>query len=198
MEILGIIRDGYRLRSRVLNLRLFGVVLLFIPVWEQARTPTAPNGEIAGLKAKFVDVKGVRARYYDIGHGEPLVLLHGSTIAGVSSANNWSKNIPELSKQFRVLALDRLGSGMTGNPLSDKDYGFEGEVEFLYNFIQTLHLEKIHLAGNSYGGSVAFLFAVAHPDLVKTLILVSPGPHEPPMGPTKESGCPDAFANLRI
>jgi len=36
----------------------------------------APNGEIAGLKAKFIDVQGVRTRYYEYGAGEPIVFVH--------------------------------------------------------------------------------------------------------------------------
>jgi pimeloyl-ACP methyl ester carboxylesterase len=177
--------------TRRLGVLSLGVGLLTVAICGKVGAATTPNGEIAGLEAKFVDVEGIRARYYDMGEGEPLVLLHGSGMAGVSTANNWSKNIPELSKQFRVIALDRLGVGLTGNPLRDEDYGFEGEVKFLYDFVQTMELGKIHIAGNSYGAAVSFLFAVAHPDMVKTLILVGPGPHEPPMGPTKESGCPN-------
>jgi pimeloyl-ACP methyl ester carboxylesterase len=190
MTMKSIVSVNCLVRARSLSVLSLGVGLLTVAIWGEVEAAT-PNGEIAGLEANFVDVQGIRARYYDMGRGEPLVLLHGSGMAGVSTANNWSKNIPGLSEQFRVIALDRLGAGLTDNPLRDEDYGFEGEVKFLYDFLQTMNLEKIHIIGNSYGAAVAFLFAVAHPEMVKTMILASPGPHEPPMGPTRESGCPD-------
>ena len=85
-----------------------------------------PDGSIGGLKAKFVDVKGVKTRYYDEGQGEPMVLIHGGSTAGSSTANVWSRNIPGLAKRFHVYAVDRLGSGLTGNPLNDADYAYSG------------------------------------------------------------------------
>jgi hypothetical protein len=84
---------------------LFLVTFLSVP----ARANVAPNGEVAGLKAKFTDVNGLRMRYYEMGQGEPMVLVHGEGWSGHSSANFWSKNIPGLAKRFHVYALDRVG-----------------------------------------------------------------------------------------
>ena len=137
----------------------------------QTSGAVSPNGEIAGLKAKFVDVKGVRTRYYEMGRGEPLVLLSGGTWSAVSSANFWSKNIPGLAKRFHVYAPDALSSGMTGNPLNDNDYNIEGLVEHVNQFIQTLKLGKVHIAGVTRSGGTAFYFAAMHPDMVRTLII---------------------------
>jgi len=66
----------------------------------------SPNGEVNGLKAKFVDVNGTRTHYYEMGSGEPMVLVHGERWSGHSSANAWSKNIPGVSKRgFASVAL---------------------------------------------------------------------------------------------
>jgi hypothetical protein len=81
-----------------------------------------PKSEIGGLLSKFVDVNGVQARYYEAGTGEPMVMIHGGFTAGSSTANVFSRNLPELSKHFHVFAVDRLASGMSGNPLKDDDY----------------------------------------------------------------------------
>lgn len=137
-----------------------------------ARAAANEDGSIAGLHAKFVDVKGVKTRYYEMGDGEPLVLIHGEGWSGHSSANTWSKNIPGLSKRFHVFAADKLASGMTGNPLDDKDYNIQGEVEHMYQFIQTMKLGKVHLVGQSRGGGCAFFLAVAHPEIVRTLVII--------------------------
>src|SRR4029077_10177660 len=75
-----------------------------------------PKSEIGGLHSKFVDVNGVQARYYEAGPGEPMVMIHGGFTAGSSTANVFSRNIAGLAQHFHVFAVDRLASGMSGNP----------------------------------------------------------------------------------
>ena len=137
------------------------------------------NGEVDGLTAKFVDVNGVRTRYYDYGQGEPIVLAHGGTVLGVvgggGTANTWSRNIPGLATRFRVLALDRLGQGMTANPKDDNDFGMEGDVEHLYQFIRTLKLDRVHLVGHSSSGPRVVYLALKHPDVVKSVTWIGAG-----------------------
>ncbi|HSL23907.1 MAG TPA: alpha/beta hydrolase [Vicinamibacterales bacterium] len=146
-----------------------------------------PNGEIDGLTAKFVDVNGVRTRYYDYGQGEVIVLVHGGMITGASTANNFSLNLPGLAKRFRVIAVDRLAQGMTDNPKDDAGFTNEGTANHVYQFIQTLKLGPVHLVGHSAGGGTAFYVAAEHPEIVKTLTVISAGPQMPPAGdgPTK-------------
>jgi len=143
-----------------------------------AGAPVPPDGSIAGLKAKFIDVKGVKTRYYEYGQGEPLVLVHGGATAG---ANVWSKNILGLAKRFHVFAVDRLGSGMTQGP-KDGDWGNAAQVEHVYQFIQAMKLGRIHLVGHSSGGALVFYLAIEHPDLIKELVVVAHGPGMPALG----------------
>ena len=134
-----------------------------------------PDGGIDGLKPKFVDVPvfgtTIRTRYFEAGSpaSDPLVLIHGEGWSGHSSANVWSKNIPELGQQFHVFAADKLASGMTGNPPEDKYYNILGEVEHMYQFIQTMKLGRVHLAGQSRGGGCAFFLTYYHLETVRTL-----------------------------
>ncbi len=134
-------------RSCWLYISSLAIVSLLMLVGSPAVADVSPNGEVAGLKAKYVDVNGIRTRYYEMGQGEPMVLVHGEGWSGHSSANFWSKNIPGLAKRFHVYALDRVGSGMSDNPKKDTDYTFQGEMEHLYQFIQTLKLGPVHLVG---------------------------------------------------
>jgi pimeloyl-ACP methyl ester carboxylesterase len=145
----------------------------------QAAQAAKTDASIDGLTAKFVDVGGIRTRYYDYGQGEPIVMLHGGSRSG---ANVFSRNIPGLAKRFRVLAVDRLGYGLTDNPKAAADGGNEGQVRFVKAFIETLKLGPVHLVGHSGGGAVAFYFAVEHPELVTTLSVLAHGPGMPALG----------------
>ena len=143
--------------------------------WAQA----GPSGSVNGLVPRYVEVDGLRTRYYAMGHGEPLVLIHGGRSGGVSnSANVWSKNIRPLSRRFEVFAPDRPGHGLTEGTLAQaKDYEFQ--VSWLYQFIRTMKLGRVNLVGHSSGGAVAFFFAVAHPEMVKSLVVIAAGPEDP-------------------
>jgi pimeloyl-ACP methyl ester carboxylesterase len=143
----------------------------------QVHAQVGPNGQIDGLTAKFVDINGARTRYYDYGRGEPIVLAHGGTVLGdaQTNANTWSKNIPGLAKSFRVLALDRLAQGMTGNPNADEEFGIEGDVEHLYQFIRTMKLDRVHLVGHSSSGPRVFYLALKHPQIVKSVTWIGVG-----------------------
>jgi 2-hydroxy-6-oxonona-2,4-dienedioate hydrolase len=183
-------------RSKAISV---AVVLWSVFVGGQVRSAAAvkPDASIGGLKAKFIEVSGVRTRYYEAGKGEPVVMIHGGSMAGSSTANVFSRNIPGLAKRFHVFALDRLASGMTGNPQGDKEYNYASEAEFVYRFIQTLKLGSVHLVGHSAGGGIALFMAIEHPDAVKTLVIIAAGPEDPTViaGPTKLDAslpkCPD-------
>src|SRR5260370_27072402 len=132
-------------RSKAMSL---AVVLLSVFVGGQVRSTAdvKPDASVGGLKAKFIEVSGVKTRYYDAGEGEPMVMIHGGSMAGSSTANVFSRNIPGLAKRFHVFALDRRSSGMTRTPKDDKDYNYASEAEIVYQFIQTLELGPRHLA----------------------------------------------------
>lgn len=160
------------------------VILGLVSLGSQAQAPVPSTGSRVGLADKFIDVNGVRTRYYEAGQGEPMVLAHGSGWTGSAMADTWVPNIPGLAKRFRVFAADKLASGMTGNPLGDKDYNIQGEVEHMYQFIRTLNLGQVHLVGQSRGGGLAFFLALAHPEVVKTLVIVDSNTAAPEYGPT--------------
>lgn len=137
-----------------------------------ARADFSTNGEVAGLNAQFMNVNGLRTRYYEAGTGDPLVLVHGGDLSGHSSANIWSKDIPLFARQFHVFAPDALGAGMTDNPADDNDLNIQGQVDHLYDFIRGLKVGAVHLVGESSGGGCVFFLALQHPEVVRDLVIV--------------------------
>ena len=144
----------------------------------------SPSASIGGHEAKFVDVNGARTRYYDVGSGEPIVLVHGARPSGTSSANTWVPILTGLGKRFRVLAPDRLGHGMTENPKGE--YTVTAEMEHLYQFIKVMKVDRFHIMGQSTGAYHAARVTLEHPEIVRTLIVCDSATLSPPMGNIEE------------
>ncbi|RSM86896.1 alpha/beta hydrolase [Kibdelosporangium aridum] len=89
------------------------------------------------------------------------------------SSKNWTDLAAQLSLHAQGIAVDLPGAGQSEPP---EGYRFDlaDHVETLAKFMRGLDHGPVHLFGNSMGGAVSMLLAARHPDLVKTLTLVSP------------------------
>jgi len=96
---------------------------------------------------KSVQVFGQKIVYYDAGTGPVLLLVHGF---GSQARFDWGNVIGPLSKHHRVLALDQIGFGQSAKPFVD--YSIQTFVDFLGEFLHTLHVARFDLAGESLGG----------------------------------------------
>ena len=144
-------------------------------------------------ESKFVNVDGIRTRYFEGGQGEAMVLVHGAQFGGsAGSAHNWMPVFPNLAEHYHVYALDKLGMGLTDNPRSDDDYKMQATAQHIYRFMKVLGIEKVHLVGHSRGALPVAYVALRHPQMVKTLTIfnsntLAPGdplPRNPgPAGP---------------
>ena len=132
-----------------------------------------PDG-LDQTKIHFVDVDGVRTRYYEDGAGEPLVLMSGGEFFGsLYSLDAWSLNLPVLARHFHVFAIDKLGQGYTDNPRSEAEYTFDTLLEHTYRLLRAVGLTAaVHLAGHSRGALLGAALTLAHPELVGSTILV--------------------------
>lgn len=119
---------------------------------------------------QWLDLGGLRTRYWAAGHsGSPVLLLHGIGC----SVTEWNHSISALSQNHRVFALDMLGAGASAKPASES-YSLRRLAEFALQFTQALNLGPVHMAGNSLGGRVALECALAAPQQVASLLLVDP------------------------
>jgi len=135
---------------------------------------------------KFIDVDGIRTRYFDKGSGEVLLLVHGShfgTPDACESALDWEFNFDALARSFRVIAMDKLGQGFTDNPKTDADYTMAATVQHAAGLLQALGLKNVHVIGHSRGGYVVTRLTLDRPELVRSCIIVDSGTLAP--GPSK-------------
>lgn len=114
-------------------------------------------------------VDGCRIHYLEQGEGTPLVLLHGTAID--SAQLSFGPSLAALAGRYRVIAPDWPGYGRSEYPpdlLRGADY-----LTLLEHFVQQLELPPFHLLGFSMGGAVALGYALAHPERLRSLILVA-------------------------
>jgi len=101
---------------------------------------------------------------------KPIILLHAQDSCAIS----WIYNIADLSRAFRVHAVDTIGdigkSKPTCLPKSREDY-----AEWLLETFDKLKIEKADLMGMSYGGFLATNFALAYPQRANRIVLLAPG-----------------------
>ncbi len=154
----------------VLAVLLLGPFLVPVP----PLTDTLPVQQLADDDSLFMDFRGFAVHYKQWGEGEQvLVLLHGFG----ASVFSWRDAAPLLAQDYRVIAYDRPGFGLTERPLKWQGinpYGMEAQKELLWALLTELEVEQAILVGHSAGGAVAVSAALERPEQVEALVLVAP------------------------
>ncbi|NDJ63045.1 MAG: alpha/beta hydrolase [Chloroflexi bacterium] len=131
------------------------------------------------LEAKTLTLNGALVQYWEAGAPDAavLVLIHG----GLGDAHmHWASVLAPLAEQYRVVAPDLPGYGGSA-PLPTVTA--DALVAWLHQFITALESGPVVVIGNSIGAWFARLYASAHADQVKALIMVNGGelPQAPPL-----------------
>lgn len=116
----------------------------------------------------FAEVNGIRLHYLDHGgEGQPLILMPGLT----ANAHCFDGLVKAgLGKQFRVLALDLRGRGLSDKP--DTGYSMEDHALDVLGLIDALNLENLILGGHSFGGLLSMYMAASYPDRMEKLVVM--------------------------
>jgi 2-hydroxy-6-oxo-6-(2'-carboxyphenyl)-hexa-2,4-dienoate hydrolase len=133
--------------------------------------PKSRDSKLMG-KAKFIDVDGIRTRYFEGGKGEPLVLIHGGQWPATASADGWSPIFDYLAARFHVYAFDKLGMGYTDNPKTLADYTMAATARHAEGFVKAIGVKKCVMMGHSRGMLPAAYIAVNNPDLISHMVIL--------------------------
>ena len=114
--------------------------------------------------------RGFDLAYTVAGEGEPLLLVHG-VYAGASSFE-FRNNFEELSRSFKVYALDLLGCGMSERP--GRRYEPEDVASQVEDFVRDEIRGQANLVASSLSAALAVPAAVRSPRLFKKLVLICP------------------------
>lgn len=121
------------------------------------------------FKSGYSEVNGLKM-YYEI-HGDKgnnLVLIHGG---GSTIGTSFGKVLPELAKNFTVIAVELQGHGHTND--RDAPESFEQDADDVATLLRNLEISKASFFGFSNGGNTSIQIAVRHPEIVNKLILAS-------------------------
>ncbi|WP_263417571.1 alpha/beta fold hydrolase [Terriglobus albidus] len=130
---------------------------------------TSALPEPAAQPAQTEVSPGCTMRYLEAGAGYPVVLLHGL----LGAADIWRRNLPTLAREYRVIAVDQLTCERHGW-VNEQDADIATSAERLLQLFNRIGIERCHLIGHSYGGSVAVVFAAKYPERVASLVLLAP------------------------
>ncbi|MFT3825128.1 MAG: alpha/beta hydrolase [Chitinophagaceae bacterium] len=124
--------------------------------------------QIKPASSGYAPVNGIKVYYEVYGEGKPIVLLHG---AYYTIEMNWGELIPELAKTRKVIAVELQGHGHT--PYSDRKLSRATLASDVEKIMDYLKIDSADIAGYSFGGQIAYQFAIQSPKRLRKLVIIS-------------------------
>ena len=134
---------------------------------------------MATVNSTDVTLNDVTYRVHATGEASPtaLLFLHGSG-PGATGTSNWKAVIEELGDRYYCLAPDMIGFGDSEHP-EHPPSGMKAfnllQAETLWELLDKLGVDKVHLVGNSMGGMISIRMALSQPERVETMLLMGSG-----------------------
>ncbi|MCA8996945.1 MAG: alpha/beta fold hydrolase [Planctomycetaceae bacterium] len=120
------------------------------------------------FEPKSILIDEFRYSYVDQGTGPVLLFVHGNPTWSFA----WRNLIQELSPDYRCVAVDHLGMGLSEKP---RDYGYtiSQHIANLRTFVETLDLQEITLIGHDWGGCIGMGAAGKMPDRFRRFVMMN-------------------------
>ncbi len=140
----------------------------------RADDPPLASSLLPGARDEYVDSGGLKIHCVSLGRtGSPLlVMIHGFPDFWYS----WRAQMPVLARDFHVVAMDQRGYNLSGQPQGVENYTLARLVADLLAVVEHYGPGKAVIVGHDWGGAVAWMFAMAHPELTDRLIILD-SPH---------------------
>jgi haloalkane dehalogenase len=136
---------------------------------EAKANPTIEVDRIAyPFQDHWIKLAPGRTHFVDEGYGETLLFVHGTP----SWSFEWRRVISALSSDYRCVAPDLIGFGMSERP-ADFAYTPEAHAKVFQEFIQKLDLRDITLVVHDFGGPIALPVCLQDSPRVKRLVIIN-------------------------
>jgi len=130
-------------------------------------------GSARGMAHRWVDVGGLRLHCVEAGTGPLVVLLHGFPEFWYA----WRHQLPALADAgYRVVAPDLPGYNTSDKPPRVRDYRPSVLAQDVADLIMALDAGSAAVAGHDWGGALAWLLAMQHPERLQRLVVLN-APH---------------------
>lgn len=160
-----------RIFSILLGILLFlALAIIIFPLFYTNEYYTYDEAVKQFAKGKIIAVDNKKVHYIVKGNGKPVIMIHGF----LYNTAMWSRNIDELSKKFKVYAVDLWGWGYSQRLEKKEDYSFDLYSRAVIGFMDALKIPRASLVGQSMGGGISVYTAAHHPGRIDKLILVGP------------------------
>ncbi len=143
------------------------------PRFAQAHPAVPASGNVYPVQEGYVDAHGTMIYYKILGHGAPLLIVHGGPGA---SHDYFLPFLLPLARTNRLIFIDERGSGRSQKLDEPSGYTVENMVEDVEDVRRELGLGKISLLGHSYGGVLAQAYALKYQQNLTHLVLASTFP----------------------
>src|SRR5215467_9960263 len=116
-----------------------------------------------------VKVNGVDLEYVTVGHGDPVVMIHGGLLAEENAPLLREK---ALADRFRLVNYHRRGFAGSEHPQGHATIA--DQAADCAALLDALDIDRAHVMGHSLGGTIAIELGLQHPERVQTLALMEP------------------------
>jgi len=157
--------------------KLFAVTILAIGILLSGAPVRAEWNAVKTVTYQTVKIDGLDIFYREAGErSKPtILLLHGFPTSSFMFRNL----IPQLSRDFHIVAPDYPGFGQSSMPkVGEFDYTFENLANIVDKFTQKLKINKYSLYVQDYGSPIGFRLALKHPERVQALIIQNGNAYE--------------------
>src|SRR5580704_15744174 len=110
----------------------------------------------SAIASRMADVGGLRLHYLAVGHGAPLLLLHGYAETSLM----WRPLMPSLAERFTVIAPDLPGIGDSAIPADGLD--MKVAAVRIHGLMSSLGFQKAEVVGHDIGLMVAYAYAAMY------------------------------------
>ncbi len=123
-----------------------------------------PTIEYGSNNGKYIDINHTKIYYEEYGAGtSTIIMLHG----GLGSITDFQNIIPELSKYFKLIAID---SPSHGRSESIDSLSYQVLAEYVVKIVDKLKLDQVNIIGHSDGAIIGMLVAHMEPEKIKRLV----------------------------
>ena len=119
------------------------------------------------MSVASIHVGGINFQYFDVGAGEPIVLLHCTG----GSGRQWAEPAEDLHADFQVIAPDLCGYGATTHWPGYGTFNLAVEADLVGALLDKLE-RPAHIVGHSFGGAVGLQLAMRYPEQLRSLTLI--------------------------